>query len=387
MYNQYYYELLVREFGTNVVTAIGSHDLPYLVEFIKPFDYWRGTQRRIISEYYALKDYNLMGPSTADQVVNCKYIKDSWKFVYGLYKNRRLFVEAQDFQVDEPQSYIQQGLLRVNRTYLVKYSKKVRLSKGAYRLNCGIILESSLGLLSTNFRVVESRTGTVLSNYFPPTNINEIVPHGTFTMLNVGAFKVDEKNGEDNMEDRLVDIEITIEETGLYMKSGFTICFLDVDVIATDEEQSNGDQLMPRWIAWTIDNEAAKPENIVNVLLKRLYDSISASFSETTRSTDSPFQILGSYKDRPMNNASNNYIHVLTSNDDNRMSDKEMEEYTRRFYFKFNDAGGLITRSFRYYTIVDRRKMEEKAARRIHSAESEKDDEPLRWKLPQIVAM
>ncbi|KAH3682274.1 hypothetical protein WICPIJ_006759, partial [Wickerhamomyces pijperi] len=138
------------ELGEDIIFNIAMYNIDELVDYIRSFDYWRKTLREIASNHYNLKDpehdVEVRKSMTPNEIVSCKYIKDSWKLVYGIYKNRRLFVEYDDYQIDEPQSHLTRSLLHVNKTYLVKYRKTVQLSADIYNLSCGLIIQNALGL-------------------------------------------------------------------------------------------------------------------------------------------------------------------------------------------------------------------------------------------------
>ncbi|ODV87057.1 hypothetical protein CANARDRAFT_194285 [[Candida] arabinofermentans NRRL YB-2248] len=316
LYNEYYCEKLVDEMGNDIIYNIAMYNIPYLVDYIKSFDYWRYDLRNMIAKEYDLKDYeqdsNIRRQMTPKEIVECKYVKDSWKLVYAIFKNRRLFVEYQDYEIDEPQSYLSYSMLHINKTYLVKYKKSIKLSSDLYNLSCGIVIQNALGLGSMNFKVIRTDTKEELMSFFPPTNINDLVPHERFVMLDLGVFYVappkktvlnnDTPSGfeipSSMQTDKLVEVDIIMEETGLYLKSGFIICYVDVNAYPSTLKKldpETNDKLVPveekRWIAWSIDNQVPHPENVVNVLLKRLYKSINTSLF--LKPLPSPFQRIG----------------------------------------------------------------------------------------------
>lgn len=339
MYNDYYGDQLRREFGSFIESAM-LKDRLRLVQYIRAFDYWRRPQRMIIARRYDL-------PETSEDC-NCQWIRDSMKLIYGLYKNRRLFIEEGDYQVDEPGA-LNQGLLEINKTYMVKYNKSVRLAPGSYRFNCALLLQNSHGLSSTNFRVFDSRTGEVLSNYFPPSNVNDLLPRDKLVMLNVGGFKVEDAHSSE-YRDKLINIDVQVEETGLYLKSGFVLCYMDI--VSIGRHGSPDEQIAPRWISWSVDNLVPKPENTINLLLKSLYRSISQSLSLERQATD----------------------QSVDKQTEAAMADLD---YNKSFYYKLAPDGTPFERTFRYYTIVDRRLEESRRSATVPDIDPQ--TEPLRW--------
>ncbi|GMF58986.1 unnamed protein product [[Candida] boidinii] len=286
--NELYFEKFINEFGIKAIYILSIYVLPYIIKFIKSFEYWRSINRKIISNYFNLPTFepnpyirNLLPPL---KILNCQYIKDSWKFVYSLFKNRRLFAEYTDYEIDEPSTSGRSrsnSMIHINKTYLVKYKKTVSVSPDLYNLSCGLIIHNAIGLGTMKFQVLNTKTGEVLLNFYPPTNINEITPHNKFILLDLGNFIVpskskttyDAKDKIDNDEDeydKTVEITIIMEESGLYIKSGFSICYIDInafpkekllevanttDLVSISHDKEVMKKFENKWIYWYIENQ------------------------------------------------------------------------------------------------------------------------------------
>lgn len=359
MLNQYYEEKMIKDFGPNIFENMALNDLPALVNYVKSLDFWRKTQRNIISRYQYMKDYSTdtSEPRCYEDLINYNFIRDSWRVIYGIYKSRVLYFNRENCKVDEPQSYIDNGFLRVNRTYLVKYQKHITLVPGSYRFCCAVILNKALGFSSTNFKIVEHNTGKVLCNYFPPSTVNDIVPQNKLSMLNMGNFTVDEPNGynDDPLGDKFIDLDVIVEESGLYLKSGFTLCYLS---ILPNESSERAD-----WISWTIENENPTPDKIINTLLQNVYRSIS-----------NPERKLPCLLRDAVNTVRNQHQCSTGEN---------LETYSQKFYSRLNSGGQEIIRSVRYRTVIDKRRHEDAIKRGKQMLQSE----PLRWKMPHVLVL
>ncbi|KAG7694938.1 hypothetical protein KL930_001261 [Ogataea haglerorum] len=392
MYNDYYCQKLVDELGENIIFNISMYNFDELVDYIRSFDYWRGTLRHIVSNHYKLgdpePDSEIRKTMSPKDIINCKYVKDSWKLIYGIYKNRRLFVEYDDYQIDEPHSYLTRSLLHVNKTYLVKYRKTIQLPADIYNLSCGIIVQNALGLGSMNFKVIRKSNQEELLSFFPATNINDLVPHGKFVLLDLGDFTVELtiEEKEKLTENKQIEVDIVMEETGLYLKSGFIICFIDIN--AYPAKLKRIDPLTKKvtisekrsWIAWSIDNQDPTPENVINRLLKRLYKSINNLVA--LKPQESPYQRIGSFAElnEQTTKRQSNVVRKRRNSDFEEAID--IDTYNRKFYSRINEEGEPITRTFRYISMADRRLFENRA---IAEEKFIAADEPLKWKLTTIL--
>lgn len=238
LYNDLYYNKLVNEFGEDVIITL-QKVYPWLRKYIKSLDVFRKTNREIVSSRLQLKDFGQLLFLNRDQgidVLNALYIKDSWKYVYALFKNKRLFAEYSDYRIDEPSNYIFNHYVEINRTYLLSYSKTVWLAPGKYNLNIGLVVKHGSGLGTTKFEVnYKSHQGdSMVKTFYPPTNINEILPKNQFCFLRVAEFEIPtfsitpQTTKSKYHYQQLYKVQIIMEEIGLYLKSGFSIFFIDI---------------------------------------------------------------------------------------------------------------------------------------------------------------
>jgi hypothetical protein len=199
-----------------------------------------------------------------DDPFNCWYVKDSWKYIYSVLKNNRLFAEYDDYKVDEPTNYVFNHYVEVNQTYLLSYKKKTYLAPGKYNLNIALVAQNVSGLGTTKFEVMYTEDGVpTTQTFFPPTNINDILPKDQFCFLKVGEFSVPRSNNPSN---KLVEIQFTMEEIGLYRKLGFSIFFIDISQPTT---LFNDFELL----YYTVKETNYK--YFINMPLKNLYKAIS----------------------------------------------------------------------------------------------------------------
>lgn len=236
LYNDLYFDKLVNEFGEDVVATL--HKVyPWLRKYIKSLDVFRKTTREIVSSRLGLKDST---PSAAEffqlDVLNSLYVKDSWKYIYALFKNKRLFAEYSDYRIDEPTNYIYNHFVEINRTYLLSYSKTVWLAPGKYNLNIGLVVKHGSGLGTTKFEVFYNtpQGNSITKTFYPPTNINDILPKNQFCFLRVAEFEIPPIPAAARSSDskfhhqQLYKVQLIMEEIGLYLKSGFSIYFMDI---------------------------------------------------------------------------------------------------------------------------------------------------------------
>ncbi|CDK30016.1 unnamed protein product [Kuraishia capsulata CBS 1993] len=437
MYNEMYYHRMVEEMGSGVIYTIGVHALPHIVKYVRSFDYWRGTLRKMIADYCRLPEYDESESRNKTPIdsINCTYIADSWSLVYSLFKNRRLFVEYTDYQVDEPMNYIYRHILQINKTYLLHYKKTIKISADVYNLSCGIIIQNALGLGTIKFQVVDHRTGEPLLTYYPPTNINEMLPRNKFSLLDLGNFEVNAdtyvSSDESLVQDRLVEVDIIMEETGLYIKSGFSMCFIDVNAYPrkSGSDLSVSKVKKEKWLFWTIDNQEPTPDKVINLLLRNCYKAINNGLTRALPRSASNynFKRIGSYAESMFNQGVARLSHLETtkeedehvngdangsndnSNDDAISMHSEImaefdevenpDGYNKSFYSRFNDAGELITKTVKFDTVVDLREYEvdvslarKRAQERLAQYTPEDaqeirryiEESPLKWKLPTL---
>ncbi|ODV96438.1 hypothetical protein PACTADRAFT_49786 [Pachysolen tannophilus NRRL Y-2460] len=241
-YNEMFFEKLIKEFGRDYIGMILDKVLDRFIKpYIRAFEYCRRRQRLIIKNFLKLAPQD-------------EFFKDSFQMVYSILKNRRLFASYDDYKTDTPLKYHYNNFVTINRTYLLSYNKTICLTPDLYNLSCGIIVENCLGLGTTKFQILDHYTKKPYLEYYPPTNINDILPNNKFVLLNLGDFKIPNigsstnansnsgsgsgsgshsgtGTGIGNSNDNLVKVDVVMEETGLYIKSGFSICFIDVNVI------------------------------------------------------------------------------------------------------------------------------------------------------------
>ncbi|GME91329.1 unnamed protein product [[Candida] boidinii] len=402
--NELYFEKFINEFGIKAIYILSIYVLPYIIKFIKSFEYWRSINRKIISNYFNLPTFepnpyirNLLPPL---KILNCQYIKDSWKFVYSLFKNRRLFAEYTDYEIDEPSTSGRSrsnSMIHINKTYLVKYKKTVSVSPDLYNLSCGLIIHNAIGLGTMKFQVLNTKTGEVLLNFYPPTNINEITPHNKFILLDLGNFIVpskskttyDAKDKIDNDEDeydKTVEITIIMEESGLYIKSGFSICYIDInafpkekllevanttDLVSMSHDKEVMKKFENKWIYWYIENQEPRTENVINYLLKDFYKVLNESYklfandddnedsdddnangtnqdnedntnSPITRRRKSAFSISLSYPTFQRLNSYNNLLDSNSYNTNSTLGDLQ-EYYKTKHNYKMNNSSSAIS--------------------------------------------
>ncbi|EDK40983.2 hypothetical protein PGUG_05081 [Meyerozyma guilliermondii ATCC 6260] len=228
LYNDLYYDKIIESFGKSIVPVL-IKILPWLKTYIKTLEVFRSKSRQIISNRLDLTDTGVdyLGISW-ENPLHCQFIKDSWKYVYSVLKNKRLFAEYSDYKIDRPTNYVYHHFVEVNRTYLLSYTKTVWLAAGDYNLNIGLVIKHGNGLGTTKFEIeYESEDGkTVAQTFYPPSNINDILPKKQFCFLKIGEFSIPQKKKPS--ENKLFKVKFTMEEIGLYLKSGFRIFFIDL---------------------------------------------------------------------------------------------------------------------------------------------------------------
>lgn len=228
LYNDLFYDKIVSTFGDDIINVL-IKVLPWMKAYIRTLDVFRFDSRNLIASRL-----NLTEVPHDSNPLHCIYVKDSWKYIYSILKNNRLFAEYTDYKIDEPTNYIYNHFVEINRTYLLSYSKNLWLSPGKYNLNIGLVLKHGSGLGTTKFeiRYKDEEGMQSAQTFYPPTNINDILPQQQFCLLKVGEFYIprpSRKAGNDSDSHKsLVKVEVVMEEIGLYLKSGFRIFFIDI---------------------------------------------------------------------------------------------------------------------------------------------------------------
>ena len=102
LYNDLYYHKIVNTFGEATVKVI-IKILPWLKPYIKSLDVFRKQARLIIAKRLQLEESPIIvhNPdfTTTVNPLNCQYIKDSWKYIYSILKNKRFYAEYCDYKL------------------------------------------------------------------------------------------------------------------------------------------------------------------------------------------------------------------------------------------------------------------------------------------------
>lgn len=191
---------------------------PWLKTYIRTLDAFRLDARTLVSSRLGLQDED-----DDDNPLNCQFIRDSWRYIYAILRNKRLFAEYNDYKIDEPTNYVYNHFVEVNRTYLLSLTKHLYLCPGDYNLNIGLVVKHGSGLGTTKFeiRYHDHNDELVTQTFYPPTNINDILPKKQFCLLRLGTFSIPDTK-------KLFKVQLVMEEIGLYLKSGFRIFFIDL---------------------------------------------------------------------------------------------------------------------------------------------------------------
>lgn len=379
LYNDLYFNKLVREFGEDVVQTL-QKVYPWLRKYIKSLDHFRRKNREIVSKRLDLKDAQFWQQQNLPvDVVSSKYIKDSWKYVYALFKNKRLFADYSDYRIDEPSNYIYNHYVEINRTYLLSLSKTIWLAPGKYNLNIGLVVKHGSGLGTTKFEV-SFRTpqgDPVVKTFYPPTNINEILPKNQFCLLKVAEFEIPriptEPKGSSSAyhHKQLYKVQLVMEEIGLYLKSGFTIYFIDFlqpSMLFNDYDL----------LYYTCKNTDYR--KYINIPLKSFYKVLS--YVQNQNVDDYQTEIPYGEGD-PARMVQNLDSELRFDGKDNISSDKELLAYADFFFANDNK------RSFKFNTVYQRRQFINRFGSFEDGAEDEGPDsvctydpDGLKWKVP-----
>lgn len=238
LYNSLFYSKIISTFGEDILKVL-FRVLPWLKKYIRSLDVFRYNSRNAISSRLKLENKDTSNEEWDDSLVlsdnrnpfKCMYVEDSWKYICSLLKNKRLFAEYSDYQIDEPSNYVYNHYVEINRTYLLSYKKTLWLAPGTYNLNIGLIIKHGSGLGTTKFEIrsKDHKGKDILQTFYPPSNINEILPKKQFCLLKLGEFQISPiECNDDRQTNKMQKVELVMEEIGLYLKSGFRIFFIDV---------------------------------------------------------------------------------------------------------------------------------------------------------------
>lgn len=231
LYNELFHDKLIGTFGEEV-NVILTKVYPWLRTYIMSLDAFRYESRNILARRLHLIDFYLEEKPIVT-IPRATYVSDSWKYIYSLLKNKRLFAEYTDYTIDEPHNYIYDHFVEINRTYLLSYTKTIWLAPGCYNLNIALAIKEGQGLGTTKFEVKFSTQDgeQTVQTFYPPSNINEILPKKKFCFLKVGEFQIPTAPKETHelpKQHSLCKVQVTMEEIGLFIKSGFRIYFIDI---------------------------------------------------------------------------------------------------------------------------------------------------------------
>lgn len=367
MYNNQYFQLLTTRFDDDIINKIKMNDFQYLINYIKSFEYWRKESRMIIARTLELPmpDYN-------EPSIECQFIRDSWKLIYGIYINKRIFLDYKDYKVEDGEF---QRSININ--------KEVRLVPGLYNLSVGLILKNNNGLNGTVFKIANESEN--LLEYTPASNFGELVPHNRFVLLDMGSFEIkkpsiEEIYEEGNKPSKMQSIRLIVEEIGMLVKSAFVLCYIDINAYQLKDSYIDDSGSMhykneKYWIAWWIENQLPKPENVVNVLFKRLSKSI-----DKWNSGGDEIEDIGDDSGDNNRTEDGDNGHDDDSDDDAVV---DLDTYNLQFYNPRNENGDIIRRVFKFYTQRDRLRYDEWENER--SEKVYKENEPLKWKMTTIM--
>ncbi|CAI5760690.1 unnamed protein product [Candida verbasci] len=380
LYNDLFYHKFIHDFGEESLIVI-LKVIPWLVPYIKSLDSFRLMNRTIISNRLNLQ---LTSPTNP---FNVQFIKDSWKYIYSIFKNKRLFAEYQDYRIDEPSNYIFNHYVEINRTYLLSYKKTVWLSPGKYNLNTGLAVKYGHGLGTTKFEI---KYDNEKINFYPPTNINDILPKNQFCFLKIGEFEITRGKNDENSTQKLKKIEITMEEIGLYIKSGFRIYFIDI---------SQPSLLFNEYDLLFYTLKETNYIYFINIFLKNLYkainfvqnggcpDNSSYSCAPKRYGYGNPFDLFKEYEKSYLKDSTSTEANQLFEYDDDKLKEYSNLYYNTKFkrYFKFTtiyQQRQFINRYGDYQ--IDWNTDDEVVNADDDSKRCEYDKEGLKWKIPII---
>ncbi|KAK6456347.1 uncharacterized protein RJT20DRAFT_43928 [Scheffersomyces xylosifermentans] len=403
LYNNLYYDKILSTFGEDIIQVI-IKILPWLKLYIKSLDAFRYECRNAIASRLSLEDKKFDSSQSDPNPLHCTFIKDSWKYIYSILKNKRLFAEYSDYKIDEPTNYIYSHFVEINRTYLLSYTKSLWLAPGSYNLNIGLVIKHGSGLGTTKFEIKyqDEKDQAVIQTFYPPTNINEILPKQQFCFLKIGEFKVPDwdqsvkQKKEPERHNKLRKIQFVMEEIGLYLKSGFRIFFLDI---------SQPSLLFNEFDLLYYSVKESNYKHFINLPLKNLYkalnyvqnggtsDNLSMQQSLKLYGEGDPFEIFNQY-DRTFLSEFGE-IEVLKI--EGHKGEKEVFTYDENSlakYAEFFFENKIKNRYFKFSTIYQRRQFinrfgdfeldwkDEGSSKDSSEKICTYDKEGLKWKIP-----
>lgn len=376
IHNDIYFNSFKSDFGLGVLNSLINYDYPRVIECVKGHDYWRRPLRLIVSDWN--KSIEPIEPNTPTDVLNLQFINDSWMFIYSLYKNHRVYINYNDYKIDDNDQSLH-GRRRSSFSNVINFKKRIYLTPGVYNFSCGVILKNGSfnGLTSTEFSILDGTNGVKLVNYTPPGHLKDLVPKDKFIILDMGSFQVHKpviteviEESEDSqaenlgLKTNLIPIDLIMEETIQLLKSDFVICYLDVNAYSpsqltrgTDGKLTPDPKLNPRVLAWWIDNEIPDSENVINKPLKELYESLDESMQQVAR---------GSVVKRPLGKL------------------RDYNGYNERFYSSVTPQGEDLVRSFKFLSVKDLRQSEVLMNMKGNPQEKGEKSGPLKWKMNSL---
>lgn len=375
LYNDLFLDKLVRTFGEDALSII-ARVYPWLRTYIRSLDSFRRVARLAISRRLGLKDVALGVKDAAhlllspDEVANAQYIKDSWKYVYSLFKNKRLFAEYSDYTIDEPTNYVFNHYVEINRTYLLSYCKTMWLAPGRYNLNIGLVIKHGNGLGTTKFEIKyrDAAGDDVVQTFYPPTNINEILPKNQFCFLKIGEFEIPQASVKDaslksggNLH--LYKIQLIMEEIGLLIKSGFSIFFIDI---------SQPSMIFNDYDLLFYACQETNYKFFINLPLKNLYKALNYAQNGPDDNFDSCLP-YGSGNPDDVPEYDLNYAYEAEEPQDHQ---EQLLGYAEFFY-----KNTLNKRNFKFNTAYQRRQFINRFGD-FEKGNCSYDREGLKWRLP-----
>lgn len=342
LYNHLFYKKIVATFGEQVLELL-IRIKPWLKTYIKTLDAFRFHSRNIVASRLGLLEED-----DPENPLNCAFIRDSWRYIYAVLRNKRLFAEYNDYQIDEPTNYVYNHFVEVNRTYLLSLTKFLYLCPGTYNLNIGLVVKHGSGLGTTKFEIKyhDADLNVVTQTFYPPTNINDIIPKKQFCLLRLGEFTLPNTK-------RLFKVQLVMEEIGLYLKSGFRIYFID---LAPPTVLFNEFDLLYYSVRET------DYRYFINIPLKNLYKALNyaqngpnADLDDSTYGSGDPYDIIDSYdnsyvKDSLHNQTFGRKDSLIGLQDPNLITTKQLMRYADFYYNRV-----FIRRYFKFNTIYQKR--------------------------------
>ncbi|EEQ41292.1 hypothetical protein FOB63_003850 [Clavispora lusitaniae] len=377
LYNDLFYDKLIRTFGDDVVHIL-SKVYPQLREYIISLDSFRLVSRQAISSRLNLIDHGDIRHPNPEQLIESMYVKDSWRYIFSLLKNKRLYAEYSDYKIDEPTNYIYNHYVEINRTYLLSYTKDIWLAPGMYNLNIGLVIKHGTGLGTTKFEVEYQTTGGAIEvqTFYPPTNINEILPKNQFCFLKIGEFHLPQVrhklNGRNcpSHNNRLFKVKLIMEEIGLYLKSGFSIFYIDISQPST---------LLNEYDLLFYSCQETDYKYYINFPLKNFYKVLNYVQNPSEEDGISEYESYGKGNpDNILSTLDNDFIDTPRDESD---SDHQLLDYSSFFYLNKSNH-----RTYRFNTVYQKRQFINRFGN-FDPIDSEPntcsyDKEDLKWRIP-----